>query len=282
MARALPRGEGKGLRVFQVNLSPRGGFRQGFLREISGQEELLPAGENESPVLASEIVARLLVDLPSAAVRREAVWQISIGDRDRLVAELQRNCFGDRVSSVAQCESCEGSFEIEFSLSALIERTDVRPSSAAEVAGPDDHGFYVAPGGGRFRLVTADDERLLLGVPPEQAGEMLLSRCLPDRSRGSAAETTQALVEAIDPVLSLELPASCAECGAAQKVDFDLPRFFLASLFRERPLLIREVHWIAKAYGWSHQEILGLPRTVRRAYAGLLVHDAEAALGTVR
>jgi hypothetical protein len=249
------------------------------LGEIAGHEEILPANENESPVLASEIVARVLAEVPSAAVRRETAWQMSIGDRDRVVAELYRQCFGDRVGSVARCEGCDGSFEIEFSLSALIAEADGRCPAPQELAGPDDQGFYRMSGGDRFRLVTAGDERALLGVSPEQAGEILLSRCLPDRRAASADEKTQALVEALDPALSLELPANCAECGAAQRVDFDLPRFFLASLFRERPLLIREVHWIAKAYGWSHQEILGLPRTVRRAYASLLVHEAEAARG---
>ncbi|HVV51711.1 MAG TPA: hypothetical protein VHG72_19560 [Polyangia bacterium] len=268
--------------MFQVNLSPRGGLRQGFLREISGHEELLPTGESESPVLASEIVARVLIDLPASAVRRETAWQMTIGDRDRLIAELQLHCFGDRVSSVAHCDSCDGSFEIDFSLSALLEEAEGRRAAAAEARGPDAQGFYLAPGGDRFRLVTVDDERALLGVPPERAGELLLGRCVPDRPPAAVDERTQALVEALDPVLSLELPASCAECGAAQRVDFDLARFFLASLHRERPLLIREVHWIAKAYGWSHQEILGLPRSVRRAYAGLLLHEADAARGAAR
>ena len=92
--------------MFQVNLSPRGGPRQGFLREIAGHEEILPGNENESPVLASEIVARVLAEVPSAAVRRETAWQMSIGDRDRVVAELYRHCFGDRVGSVARCEGC--------------------------------------------------------------------------------------------------------------------------------------------------------------------------------
>jgi len=269
--------------VFQVNLSPRGGLRQAFLREICGHEELLPTRENESPVLGSEIVARVLLDLPSAAVRPDDAWRMSIGDRDRVVAELQRHCFGDRVSSVARCGSCDGSFEIEFSLSALIERqTDGHPPASAEARGPDDHGFYTVPAGGRFRLVTAEDERALLGVPAEKAAEVLLSRCVPDRARAAGDQETEALVKALDPVLSLEIPAACAECGAAQRVDFDLPRFFLASLFRERPLLIQEVHWIAKAYGWSHAEILALPRAVRRAYAGLVLHEVEAAWGAGR
>lgn len=268
--------EGKGLRVFQVNLSPRGGYRQGFLREISGQEELLPTSENESSVLASEIVARVLGDLPSAAIGRDTGWEMSIGDRDRVIAELYRQCFGERVSSVVRCTSCEGSFEMDFSLPALLEEADRQRPATREVLGPDEHGFYRTPGGRRFRLATTGDERALLGVPPERTAELLASRCLPDGGAAALDDQTQVAIEALDPVLSLELPASCAECGAAQNIDFDLPRFFLASLFRERPLLVREIHWIAKVYGWSHQEILALPRTVRRAYAGLLLHEAEA------
>jgi hypothetical protein len=262
--------------VFQVNLSPRGGYRQGFLREISGQEELLPASETESPVLASEIVARVLGDFPSAAVGRDTGWEMSIGDRDRVIAELYRLCFGERVSSVVLCTECAGSFEMEFSLPALLEEADRRRPATGEVVGPDEQGFYRTSGGQRFRLATIGDERALLGVPPERTAELLASRCSPDRGAAALDDEMQAGIEALDPVLSLELPASCAECGAAQNIGFDLPRFFLASLFRERPLLVRETHWIAKVYGWSHEEILALPRTERRAYAALLLRDAEA------
>jgi hypothetical protein len=268
--------------VFHVSLSPRDGSRQGVLREISGHEEILPGSETVSPVLASEIVARVLVDAPAAGVRPSTAWQMSIGDRDRLVAELYRCCFGDRVSSVAHCESCGGSFEMDFSLSALVARADERQLVPSAGTGPDDGGFYLAPGGARFRLISADDERALLGVPPEQASQVLVARCLPDCPPGATDEAAQSLIEALDPVLALEIPTRCAECGASQSVDFDLCRFFLASLFRERPLLIREIHWIAKVYGWSHCEILDLPRTVRRTYASLIVGEAEAAREALR
>ena len=70
---------------------------------------------------------------------------------------------------------------------------------------------------------------------------------------------------------------SCPQCGAPQKVHFDMQRYLLHTLNDERGFLHREVHIIATTYGWSRAEILDLPREDRRVYVRLIIADREAA-----
>jgi hypothetical protein len=86
-------------------------------------------------------------------------------------------------------------------------------------------------------------------------------------------------METVAPLLSLDLPTSCPLCGAEQEVPFDLVSFFMAALIRERPLLAREVHYLARAYRWSHTEILSLPRSERRAFVALVLAEYQARAG---
>jgi hypothetical protein len=41
-------------------------------------------------------------------------------------------------------------------------------------------------------------------------------------------------------------------------------------LKKERPRLLYEIHRIASSYHWSQQEILQLPRTLRKQYVELI------------
>ena len=86
----------------------------------------------------------------------------------------------------------------------------------------------------------------------------------------------EAEVASAAPVLSQDLSAACPHCEAANSVRFDIADFLLRTLAAETPFLWREVHLIARSYGWSLQEILRLPRAVRRQLSGFVVADSSA------
>jgi hypothetical protein len=77
-------------------------------------------------------------------------------------------------------------------------------------------------------------------------------------------------LEAVAPVLDLDIGTACPECGARQSVHFDVQFYLLRAIAQERPLIAREIHRIASAYGWSLQEILGLRRSERRQFVELI------------
>ena len=107
------------------------------------------------------------------------------------------------------------------------------------------------------------------------AAELLARLVVEGEASDTGAEVTRFLERAA-PVLDLELDAACPECGSAGTPRFDLATFLAARLAAERPFLVRETHWIASRYGWSHDEIMSLPREDRRAYAGLVEAERSA------
>jgi len=245
------------------------GPRYALLRDISGRDELALSGAE--PMAASELVERLLSDRPGAILRPGA--QLSLSDRDRLVAALHTHCFGDQVECLVTCEKCSASFELTFQLSLMLR--GLRASPPPDVEGPDESGHYCLPDGTRFRLPTTEDERAIGGLHPEQAVRTLLERCVESGDPVAASGAVQDAMDALAPLLSLPVPVDCPECSAPQEVEFDMVRFFLSAFARERPILLREIHAIAASYHWRHNEILELPRNERRAFVSLIVPVQE-------
>jgi hypothetical protein len=89
----------------------------------------------------------------------------------------------------------------------------------------------------------------------------------------------EAALEAADPALELDLAGQCPECGARQAVPFSMAGFLGASLRRDHGFLLREVHMIARAYGWALEEILSLTRAARQGFVRLILADMGAAVG---
>jgi hypothetical protein len=271
--------------MLEVALSPGPeGRRFACLRELCGRDEL-ELGERE-PAFVSDLLARLLVDAPGAALAPGRIGDASVGDRDRLVAALYDRCFGDRVECQTRCEACEQAFEVGFSLGEVLDDLAREAGDAlaeAPAVGPDAEGFYHLEGGISFRLPTVADERALVTLDPDHRSRTLLARCVrvdggepaPDH-----ADTVERAMAARDPVLSLSIPVPCAHCRADQAIDFDVVAFFVAALARERPLLTREIHAIASAYRWSFQEIAGLSRQQRHAHVELIALEREVAAAT--
>ena len=261
--------------MLHVMLAPGpSGPRTALLRELRGRDEMV--SWSGGAVAASELLERLMVGKPRGL---ESVWQLTLSDRDRLIADLYRHYFGEIVEATADCTACDRKFELGFS---LVELLDDLSGDATEVSGPDVAGVYALDGVGRFRLPTAGDERDTFGLPADVLRRTLLARCMVEGSGADHAAEIECAMARLSPVLNLDLPASCALCGAAAPVRFDIVSFFLSALWRERVLLEREVHCLARAYRWRHAEIMTLPRSERRAYVALVLGEREAQAGGKR
>jgi hypothetical protein len=73
--------------------------------------------------------------------------------------------------------------------------------------------------------------------------------------------------------LDTDVDTTCPHCANQQNVRFAVDRYLHRSLTNERRFLLHETHRIARAYGWSHHEIMTLPRRDRQEYVRLI--DAE-------
>ncbi len=260
--------------MLQVTLHP--GLPNGpwaCLRPLCGHDEA--AIHDADDLEATRLLDRLLVEAPGTTVGPGAAWSLTISDRDRLLVALYRHHYGDRVEGAVRCGGCGEAFDLTLGvdeLSGRLEDTDTRLAT-----GPDGEGAYLMPDGRRFRLPTPEDQRRVLGLEPGAAAETLLRRCLLEGDVAADRGTLEAAMEAVGPVLDVDLVASCPECGAEQTVRFDIRVHLMGALASERRWLAREVHSIATAYGWSLEEILALMREDRRAYVQLIEADRTAA-----
>ncbi|HEY5960696.1 MAG TPA: hypothetical protein VIV60_29280, partial [Polyangiaceae bacterium] len=200
-------------------------------------------------------------------------------DRDRIVARLHTHCFGDQVEGLVTCDRCGQPFEMRFSLAEEVLEPLAKQRASVPQAESREHGIYRLPDGQRFRLPTVGDERELEGLPSERIAAGFTRRCLvsdddsmKNPSEAIAVELDQSM-SALCPVLDLEVPVSCPDCHATQQVRFDIVSYFISCLARERPILLREVHSLAVTYHWSWDEIVKLPRSLRRSHVELIEVD---------
>jgi hypothetical protein len=214
---------------------------------------------------------RLLVDAPGTTVGPGRASELAICDCDRLFAAIYLQYFGERIEGTALCQDCDEPFESSFSLCDLLASLEY--GAAAKATGPDEEGIYTLPDGRQFRLPTAEDQYSVIGLKAEKAAAALLERCMVEGDPMESPEIIQTAMDDVGPVLDLDLEAVCPKCGSLQSVRFDIQTYLLRSLAYEKQFLNHEVHLIATAYGWGHEEILSLAREDRRAFVRLIEAD---------
>jgi hypothetical protein len=246
-----------------VDVGLPGAPRYAYAAPLTGADEDSVTGTDTASAIA--LIERLLVLGPQPCVAPDQAAALSAGQRDRILAALHERVFGPRVAATLQCGVCEQPFDVAFMLPALCEH--VRATAAK--------GVRVLPDGSleheglRFRLPNGLDELEVATLPPDEAGGALAARCL-DPSTTAPFERLEQAMTAVDPLIDLTLPATCAECGAAQSMRFAIQGHFLGSLTNARRRLTEDVHALASAYGWSRAEILAMRSATRREHVDLL------------
>ena len=115
----------------------------------------------------------------------------------------------------------------------------------------------------RFRLPTSAD---LLAV---KSAEQLLERCSLSGDGQLAEDFVAAVGEKMsdaDPMADIHLALNCPNCEYNWEAAFDIVAFLWREISAAARRLLREVHTLASAYGWTESEILGMSPARRRAY----------------
>jgi len=228
------------------------------LRQPSGRDELALAG------IDTDSATAFLDRLVEPAI---ATGELAASDRDTLLAMLHRGLWGDRIVSSLTCSACGEMYDLSFALSALQQSLE----AAREPSSPGSGVRVIVDREGReYRLPSARAETEAAVVAGAGAYAVLAGAIGDDHD----PVTLDARLEVLAPIIDVDLDAPCAECGHAALVRFDIQTFTLQRLLDEREGILAEVHAIASGYGWSLDEILGLDRTMRRAFADRLAGTA--------
>jgi hypothetical protein len=187
---------------------------------------------------------------------------LSVGHRDDALLTLREWTFGSALHGEADCPRCSAELELDF------ETSDVRGGPP-----PPPNGELAVRTGGRriaFRSPTSAD---LLAAEREDGAEaartLLLERCVTSPVTGLSATAVDAVAASMadaDPQADVRLAVACPECGATSILPFDVDTFFWREVEAWAQRLLHEVAALARAHGWTEDEILALSPRRRRFY----------------
>jgi uncharacterized protein (UPF0212 family) len=234
-------------------------------------QELLEVWER---ALAEPVAVRALelVALCDPDASREALLAMRVGERDRRLIGLRSALFGSVFSSLARCPACGEACELSFDASEITVSMPEVPVSLEVVVGSVRT---------RFRAPTSGDcvavSRL---TNPDRARRALLERCVLSHEntvQDGVSDAQEILQTAIaqkmaeaDPQALIELALSCPACAHRWSAIFDIASYLWRELDAWARRTLREVHKLARAYGWSEAQVLALSPTRRRLYLELV------------
>jgi len=236
--------------------------------------ELLSLWENGASLSAPR---RALLILGAAApeVAPADLGRLTVGRRDDLLLQLRAAAFGPQIDATAVCPICSERLEMAFST----EEIRLPPSP---VAGEPPFTLEFAEHSLTFRLPDSLDLVEISSVSDlDQAETALLHRCvlgahhahqrvLPDQLPAPVIAALAERLAAADPQADLGLDLTCPGCAHHWSESFDIVTFFWREIEAWAARMIREVHALAGAYGWSEADILALSPSRRRLYLELI------------
>lgn len=204
----------------------------------------------------------------------DALANIALGHRNRLLLALRRLLFGAHLDAVTSCSGCQDALETRFTVPD--EEATVGATPTAEAHRLSSDGYRVA-----FRLPTSADVRKLPKGDGDEALVWLLRRCVVEARHGDrdvSAESLPADVMAdlgramvdLDPDGVLEVSLVCPDCGHQSVAVLDPAAFLWDELDQWAWRTLRDVAELASGYGWSESDILRLSPWRRQVYLGLL------------
>jgi hypothetical protein len=228
-------------------------------------------GLSQHPVdRALTILAQAYPEIP-----RGQLALYSVGRRDALLLALREKTFSARLDALEECRACRT--PLEFSLDA----THLRLTGAQA---PDETVFRLSTDGYaiEYRLLNSFDlAAIAVCADEETARALLIERCILKASAEGEEVSAERLPESVTVELSAQLAARdaqaeielellCPTCGHRWQTLFDIASFMWTEICAQAQRLLREVDLLARSYGWSESDILGLSNARRQTYLAMV------------
>ena len=204
---------------------------------------------------------RALVVLAVACPERgwDELCALPVGERNRLLLLVRAAAFGPRLDIVTACPACGEQLEFEVEL----------PVATFAPVSSRERRVEVGEGTIRLRLPDSRDLASVAQVAPTEAERQLVERCViehPGLPTADLALRLSEVVEEHDPLAAIAFPVRCEECGKPWRAMLDPIDYLWHELEQRVKAAIREVHLLARTYGWTEGEILRLSPARRRLY----------------
>ena len=239
------------------------------MRTLSGRE-LLSLWEQCEPLhpvdQALAIVAAARPEIPP-----DELGRLSLGQRDALLLELREALFGHAMEAFVECPLCQE--HLVFSMSTAEIRSMAPGGDASGATTLTVEGVSLD-----YRLPNSEDLAAIVGAPGLEAARMeLLRRCVvgahqdgqPVNPRDLPQPVIDALsaeIESRDPLAELRTDVACPACGHGWSPVLDVTAFLWTEISMQVKQLLRDVHQLARWYGWREADILAMSGRRRQLY----------------
>jgi hypothetical protein len=195
---------------------------------------------------------------------------ICMGQRDVLLLALRELTFGAKIAGLFSCLACRERVELLFNTSDLQINTKLNQSEAFVL---NVDGYEIS-----FRLPnSADSSFIRRDQEMADAKRQLLNRCILSVSQSGETRKKETLPDAVmdqivdrmnkeDPEGNIKIGFVCPACSVHGEAVFDPASFFLSEIEAWALRILREVHLLASAYGWSEADILSMSGWRRQRY----------------
>jgi len=199
----------------------------------------------------------------------EAVVTRPVGEIDRDLLALREEVFGPELEGLTECPDCGERLEFVFPVRDLVA------DGAEQVA---EHRCEIDALQVSFRLPSPADVALAARLPTLAAGrQMLLQRCVvsvkKDEGVLALSELSASTLESIedgmagaDPQGACSIALTCPACGNAWESPMDIGSFVWREIDSWAERMMDDISILARAYGWSEAQILGMSQIRRRRY----------------
>ncbi len=214
----------------------------------------------------------VLLTLGYARLSFEDAVTLPLPWREGLLLRLRLANFGGEMRGHSRCKSCGSDNEISLACEDLLTafpEADALPAKDGVVA--------ALPSGVEARMqgLSSIDLAEAARLPAEAAALLLQERSMKSLAKDGEPRSWQELDAADQAALSqalenlsggLRLEVICPACSGKENREIDLGMWLAQEVSRAAQGLIGEVDTLARAYGWSENDILNLSPARRRLY----------------
>lgn len=213
--------------------------------------------------------ALLLLALIHPDLPLNVLAALPLTERDAQLVALRERLFGAQVRSVAACPKCAEPLELAF---------DVRDVYAPSVAAQAEIVVVTNEGTLTCRMLTSADLLALEAVRDKSAARKeLAKRCIVGSGCDGALVLSDGVLADIETHLQqahaeadAQLALHCPACHHEWQMAFDIAAFLWSEVNDWAVRLLRDVHMLARAYGWREADVLAMSARRRGLYLQLL------------
>ena len=211
-----------------------------------------------------------LLSLALPETNRQQLARLAIAERNVLLLRLRELSFGPSLQGFGACSRCSAYLEFAWPVASLLDGLETHLARDPVLWSENGRQYQLRP-------VTTGDLLAVLDAPDAaEAQERLLQRCLTVLEEPSITvqpAAVPALLEKFDQLhaaAELSCAVQCPECSHTEVLDLDIARFLWLEVRSAGRRLLREIHELAWAYGWSERSIARMSPQRRNVYLEML------------